>query len=275
MRQGCAQRAVEKPSRTGGDGPRVLRYDRAASSNDLRARTIATILDLVCGLVTVDGALFCAIDERLQKYAADPIVAKINCPQPVDIDEALHDYRHRWARDDPFDPRRVAASNVTVLSAQDVGGVFRRSQCASEAAARVSLVPVAEMYLRAASGDLAAAITLMRDPSAPDLVLSEIHMLRTVHDLCEHSYRLATRISAPGTNVLQTSGLTARQREVLMLAVRGASNSDISATLKISLATVKTHLRHAFRKLGVADRHEALLLLMNARPPQPVSRRAL
>lgn len=81
--------------------------------------------------------------------------------------------------------------------------------------------------------------------------------------------------SAPGTNVLQTSGLTARQREVLMLAVRGATNSDISVTLGISLATETTHLRHAFAKLRVADCHEALLLVMNARPPQPVSRRTL
>ncbi|MBC9943587.1 hypothetical protein ICL81_03470 [Leucobacter sp. cx-328] len=53
-----------------------------------------------------------------------------------------------------------------------------------------------------------------------------------------------------------TSELTAREREIMMLASLGYSNRFIADRLYIALRTVETHLARVFQKLGVTSRDE-------------------
>jgi DNA-binding NarL/FixJ family response regulator len=55
--------------------------------------------------------------------------------------------------------------------------------------------------------------------------------------------------------------LTAGERRVAALAAEGASNRQIAEHLFITQATVETHLRHAFRKLGITSRADLGLRL--------------
>ncbi len=55
--------------------------------------------------------------------------------------------------------------------------------------------------------------------------------------------------------------LTHRQQEVLRLVVEGLSNAKIAKRLFLSESTVKQHLRHAYKALGVRNRTEAALHL--------------
>jgi DNA-binding NarL/FixJ family response regulator len=59
-----------------------------------------------------------------------------------------------------------------------------------------------------------------------------------------------------------TPALTARELQVLELVARGASNREAAARLHVSEATVKTHLVHAFGKLGVSDRTAAVTVAL-------------
>ena len=52
--------------------------------------------------------------------------------------------------------------------------------------------------------------------------------------------------------------LSQRELEVLGLIARGCSNKEAASRLFISEATVKTHLLHAYAKLGVRDRAAAV-----------------
>jgi DNA-binding NarL/FixJ family response regulator len=52
--------------------------------------------------------------------------------------------------------------------------------------------------------------------------------------------------------------LSAREREVLALVARGATNREAARALFVSEATVKTHLLHVYAKLGVNDRAAAV-----------------
>jgi DNA-binding NarL/FixJ family response regulator len=54
------------------------------------------------------------------------------------------------------------------------------------------------------------------------------------------------------------AGLTQRQLDALMLAVRGKSNKLIARELGLSEGTIKQHLSAAFRVLDVANRTEAV-----------------
>jgi DNA-binding CsgD family transcriptional regulator len=56
--------------------------------------------------------------------------------------------------------------------------------------------------------------------------------------------------------------LTAREVDVLQLMAEGASNAAIGEALVISQATVKSHVRHILRKLGAANRTEAVSLYL-------------
>lgn len=52
--------------------------------------------------------------------------------------------------------------------------------------------------------------------------------------------------------------LTPREREILYYLVKGLTNKEISAATNLAVDTVKTHLRHIFRKLGVKNRSQAI-----------------
>ncbi|WP_326916136.1 response regulator transcription factor [Actinophytocola sp.] len=54
------------------------------------------------------------------------------------------------------------------------------------------------------------------------------------------------------------SRLTGREREVLALMVRGASNAAIADILVVSPKTVRNHITSIFRKLDVTDRKQAV-----------------
>ena len=56
----------------------------------------------------------------------------------------------------------------------------------------------------------------------------------------------------------ETSGLVNREKEILSLLAEGLTNQQIASQLFIGVATVKTHLRNLYRKLGVSDRAGAV-----------------
>lgn len=69
--------------------------------------------------------------------------------------------------------------------------------------------------------------------------------------------RLLGRMRGPAEE-----NLSMRELEVLSLVAKGFSNKEIARQLKISEATVKTHLLHAFGKLGVDDRTAAVTVAL-------------
>jgi DNA-binding NarL/FixJ family response regulator len=60
--------------------------------------------------------------------------------------------------------------------------------------------------------------------------------------------------------------LTPRERQVLGLMAQGKTNKEIAAVLVTSQGTVKTHVAHIFRKLGVSDRIGAVLAALGIDP---------
>ena len=61
-------------------------------------------------------------------------------------------------------------------------------------------------------------------------------------------------------NPARLAPLSDRERDVLALIGAGRSNPEIAAELFISLATVKSHIRHILAKLDLRDRPQAIVL---------------
>ncbi len=69
--------------------------------------------------------------------------------------------------------------------------------------------------------------------------------------------------AAPGA----LADLTAQQREIVILASRGLTNSEIADRLFLSPRTVASHLYRSYPKLGIAGRHQLRDLLDQATDP--------
>jgi DNA-binding CsgD family transcriptional regulator len=54
----------------------------------------------------------------------------------------------------------------------------------------------------------------------------------------------------------QTNRLTPAEARVIAMIVDGEDSSAIAAALHISLETLRTHVKHAYRKVGVSSRGE-------------------
>jgi two-component system, NarL family, nitrate/nitrite response regulator NarL len=74
------------------------------------------------------------------------------------------------------------------------------------------------------------------------------------------------RAAAPASSTAPANGgapadaidsLSAREREILTLIARGASNKVIARDLDIAETTVKIHVQHILRKLGLSSRVQA------------------
>ncbi|MDO5676912.1 MAG: response regulator transcription factor [Propionibacteriaceae bacterium] len=69
-----------------------------------------------------------------------------------------------------------------------------------------------------------------------------------------HNLTDAEDMSWPGA----TSGLTARESEVLALITQGLTNQDIADRSYLSINSVKSYIRSAYRKIGVERRSQAV-----------------
>ena len=61
---------------------------------------------------------------------------------------------------------------------------------------------------------------------------------------------------APPAGPGALAGLTAQQREIVILAGRGLSNAEIADRLFLSPRTIASHLYRSYPKLGIAGRHQ-------------------
>lgn len=109
-----------------------------------------------------------------------------------------------------------------------------------------------------------AAGFVLKDSSAEDLIAA----VRAVAGgaawfdpavaprILEHYRR---KVVPAGREAARLELLSERERDVLRLMARGATNGEIAATLYVAEATVKTHIGSIFGKLGVRDRAAAIV----------------
>ncbi len=116
---------------------------------------------------------------------------------------------------------------ILVVSMDSVGARARQAMLAG---ARGYLVKSAESHELMAALTLVASGGVYVHPAVARFVMTPTHGARTDGELNE------------------------RERRVLELLVRGASNEEMANLMHISVSTVKGHLRSLFARFGVSDR---------------------
>jgi DNA-binding CsgD family transcriptional regulator len=93
--------------------------------------------------------------------------------------------------------------------------------------------------------------------AAESVAMPENNQHQAAHN---HSARLDTSRSEPAhpDNATFVETLSRREIDVLRLMADGRSNQEIAQVLVVALNTVKMHVKHIYRKLGVKKRVQAV-----------------
>lgn len=102
-----------------------------------------------------------------------------------------------------------------------------------------------------------AAGYLSKTLPARDLVdaLERIHAGERVTSPAPTSKQLTVGLDWPGRN----EGLSERESEILALITQGKSNAEIADLVYLSINSIKSYIRSAYRKIGVTNRVAAVL----------------
>lgn len=96
---------------------------------------------------------------------------------------------------------------------------------------------------------------VMKD-TTPDFLLAAIRTVHAGHAVIAPKETAALfggeRVRPPRTEAI--AALSAREKEVFLLAARGLSNAEAGQVAFISETTVKSHMRSILQKLGLASR---------------------
>lgn len=142
---------------------------------------------------------------------------------------------------------------------------------AGDKAPRVLVLTTFDLDENAAKAIRAGASGFVLKDAEPEFLLAAI---RTVHagtaviapaattELFQH---FGERAPQPGDPDEHLTGLSAREREIFLLAARGLSNSEIAKAEFVSEATVKTHISRVLAKLGLRDRVQLVVFAFERR----------
>lgn len=115
---------------------------------------------------------------------------------------------------------------------------------------RVAIVSATEASVLVAAALKAGAIGYIPKTSTPDMIVAALGVI-----VAGGTYIPKQVMPEVGN----APALTARQREVLQLLAKGASNRDIARTLGIADNTAKQHTHAVFQALNVTSRAQAVI----------------
>ncbi len=84
--------------------------------------------------------------------------------------------------------------------------------------------------------------------------------VRNVRNVDTHALHTETK-TVSMKKTMATYPLTAREREIALLAMQGQSSTEIAGQLAISVRTVDKHLQNIYRKLNIRSRSELKYVL--------------
>jgi DNA-binding CsgD family transcriptional regulator len=229
-------------------------------------------------MLTIMGNIADPAAVRTVKFAYDVLEASGAAFYRVNGDMALDDFVllgvppefHRqyvegMSRHDPLHVRHMVPTGRQVARLVEEIACARVDDAAAyrSFSSHFGIGDMLEFFFRRDNRIVAGMSVMWRDGMrVPDNAMT---MATKMHDYIE--FNLLRGALEPAAAVPTAAaraaryGLTAREREVIELLCCGRTNREIGDCLRISLATVKTHLLHIFEKLGVENRSAVVAMM--------------
>jgi DNA-binding CsgD family transcriptional regulator len=172
--------------------------------------------------------------------------------------QVRHEYLHHYEREDPYHPRMAAGTHQTMHGTHEDPDFLRGSSNPFlEYAQELDLPHFVRVFLRL-DCQLVGYLFLARSGDHRPFSQRELTFLQRAHPFLESAYVAALRPAPKVDNesLLIDAGLTRREADVARYAATGLRAREIAERLVLTEATVKTHLAHVYRKLGVRGKAE-------------------
>ena len=188
-------------------------------------------------LVDDYDVILTGIAHMFDHYQDRITVVELDANRPVseDVDVVLFD---------AFAQSEVDADLVTVIQNPHARRVAVYTWNFRPALIKAALDQGASGYLSKAlrAGDMVSAI-------------EAIHSGETIVSEAPTGNRLTVGLDWPG----RAEGLSERESEILALITQGKTNAQIAEIVYLSINSIKTYIRSAYRKIGATNRVEAVL----------------
>ena len=175
--------------------------------------------------------------------------------QLLRVDARTHrDYLEHYRDFDPLQPALCLDERHPVVSLREA---MARQACESRRIyqgflARHGIRDVVEVIAHYGHRPV-VGISLLRTGNLASFSAEELQRLDGLRSLLDLAVR---QLPEAPQEAVTLASLTLREQEVALLLREGLSNKDLARQLDLSLATVKTHLIHLFRKTGAKSRTE-------------------
>jgi DNA-binding CsgD family transcriptional regulator len=212
---------------------------------------------LINRLISVDGLRF------------NVYVPRINLNQEVGsdkkIDQMVKDYAKEYWEHDPMHPSRFEETATTVItnSLLMTDFAWQKTQIFKEFFKPHEFFHNADVFFRQ-KGRVIAVLTLVRKDRAEPFTSKEVELLEDLQPFIQFSLSkayLPKRVH-DRTSLAEKFDFTARELDVVELALTGASNKVLTAQLKISQPTLRTHLQNIYTKVDVHSSSELISKLL-------------
>lgn len=183
------------------------------------------------------------------------------------IDFMAREYARKFWEVDPMHPSRFEREQTLVVSNSMImpDADWRKTVMFKEFYRPNGYFHNCDMFFRQ-NDRIVAVLSLVRRKANRPFTAREVEILNQVQPFVEYSLGkiyISNRVHNR-SSLSEAYGLTAREMDVVEIALTGVGNKVLSHHLGISLPTLRTHLQRIFAKVGVRSNAELISKLMRA-----------
>ena len=178
-------------------------------------------------------------------------------------DDNLSAYESYYQFRDPITPALQRRRRTTSVNEVISRPALERSEFFNDFLARDGLHYGINYYAYAGGANI-GDLRIWRGSGKEDFSRREIEIVDAIGPAFTNAMRRAlareggggsgASPGGPVERIARETKLTAREKEIALSAALGRTDMEIAQALGISVTTVRTHLKHIFAKLGVANR---------------------